>query len=56
MAINKQRLIRVGARGGQKFPILLCKKTIKGEGGGLKIGKIGRRRLWMPLTYLVLSK
>ena len=29
------------------MPILLSKKTIKGEGGGHNIGKMGRRRLWM---------
>ena len=29
------------------MPILLGKKTIKGEGGGHKIGKMGRRRLWI---------
>ena len=35
-----------GEGGGQKSPILLSKKTTKGEGGH-KIGKMGRRRLWM---------
>ena len=34
-------------REGQKCQNLLSKKTTKGEGGGHKIGKMGRRRLWM---------
>ena len=47
-AIHKRHLLRGGGReGGQKLPILLSKKTIKGEGGSHKIGKMGRRRLWM---------
>ena len=33
--------------GGQKPPILLSKKPTKGEGGGHKIKKMGRLRLWM---------
>ena len=31
--------------------IILCKKPTKGEVGGHKIQKMGRRRLWMPLSY-----
>ena len=37
---------------GQKSLILLSKKMTKGEGGGHKIGKMGRHRLWMvPNTF-----
>ena len=36
-----------GRKGGQKCRNLLSKKTTKGEGGGHKIRKMGRRRLWM---------
>ena len=35
-----------GREGGEKCQNLLSKKTTKGEGGH-KIGKMGRRRLWM---------
>ena len=43
-----------GRKGGQKCRNLLSKKTTKGEGGGHKIGKIGRPRLWMTpyITYV----
>ena len=44
-AIHKRRLLRGG--GSQKYWPLLNKKLTKGEGGGHKIGKISRRRLWM---------
>ena len=37
-----------GREGGQKYWNLLGKNTKKGEGGGHKIGKMGRRCLWMP--------
>ena len=37
-----------GEGGGQKYWNLLGKNTKKGEGGGHKIGKMGRRCLWMP--------
>ena len=47
-AIHKRRLLKGGGRGGgQKLPILLSKKPTKGEGGGHKIQKMGRRCLWM---------
>ena len=38
-------------REGQKCRNLLSEKTTKGEGGVHKIGKMGRRRLWM-VPYL----
>ena len=38
-------------RDGHKCQNLLSKKTTKGEGGGHKIGKMGRRRLWMALNH-----
>ena len=47
-SIHKRRLLKGGGRvGGQKCRNLLSKKTTKGEGEGHKIGKMGRRRLWM---------
>ena len=46
-AIYKRRLLNGEGRWGQKCKNLLSKKTTKKEGGGHKIGKIGRRRLWM---------
>ena len=39
-------------QGGQKCRNLLIKKATKGEGGGHRIGKMGRHRLWMA-PYLV---
>ena len=36
-----------GEGGGQESPIFLSKKSTNGEGGGHKIQKMGRRRLWM---------
>ena len=52
-SIHKRRLLKGGGRvGGQKCRNLLSKKTTKGEGEGHKIGKMGRRRLWMaPHIY-----
>ena len=40
-----------GRKGGQKCQNLLSKKTIEWVGGGHKIGKIGRRRLWMTPKF-----
>ena len=39
-----------GEGGGQNLPILLSKKPTKGEGGGHKIQKMGRRCSWMALN------
>ena len=39
--------------GGQKLPLILIKKPTKGEGGGLKIQKMGRRRLWTAPKLLM---
>ena len=41
--IHKRRLLI----GGHKCQNLLSKKTTKGEGGGHKVEKMGRRRLWI---------
>ena len=46
-SIHKPRLLKGGGRGGQKCRNLLSKKTTRGEGGGHKIGKMGRRCLWI---------
>ena len=41
----------VSSKLGQKCRNLLSKKTTKGREGGHKIGKMGRRRLWMAPCY-----
>ena len=44
-AIHKQRLRR--GRRVKNRRVYLAKRRLRGREGGHKIGKIGRRRLWM---------
>ena len=46
-AIHKQRLLKV-----KNVRIYLVKRRQRGREGGQKIGKMGRRRLWMSPNYL----
>ena len=46
-AIHKRRLLKGGGRGVKNVGIYLVKRRQMGREGGHKIGKMGRRRLWM---------
>ena len=45
--IHKRRLLKKGGRGVKNVRIYLVKRRQRGREGGHKIGKMGRRNLWM---------
>ena len=50
--IHKRLLLKRGRKGDKECRNIHSKKTTKEEGGGHKIGKMGRHCLWMPLSII----